>query len=529
MKKIFLLGLLILAFLNGCTSPGTETENIQITTPESTSTTQINATNTLLPESPTPTPSPTAAPPPKDFNAQNFEHFTGVVSYGSYLSQYFNKESSNVLTYTTDYSADGSTIAFGGCVYSCSTTLGGSIFLLLVDPALQQPAIEIPLESQRQIWDVDLNPDGSVLIFSNRGQVSRFDRSTGLSSLFYTPDDTNQAPFTAISPDGKTLVVVTESELTALNLADGSEIAHLSGTFWGQDSPFFNTQGNRLIVFSQKNERDVIVFNTTTWTEINRFSIARSGKAAISPDGKLVATLSDGDSSIKLYDIETSTVSDLTIEPYIYVSSLVFNPANDLLLVFGTPGSEVDIFEGVQIINLQTGKIVGSQTQYSNPGEIKFSADGTHFLRLSYYATDLVLWSLPTQVILSIEALVKDYFAAISSGDYQSATDMTLLDSYAQEEVVAAGLNPDDLPATFAALCKDDEVPCLPLKRIVRVMADFDRGWDYYAIVTLEQPDGSEIMFDDLTPFELLGIIQMEDESFKISTLHPGMRYPYQE
>lgn len=123
MQKIFLLSLMVLALLNGCTSPGTKTENIQITTPESTTTTQINATNTLLPESPTPTPSPTAAPLRKDFNAQNFDQFTGVVSYGSYLSQYFNKESYDVLTYTTDYSADGSTIAFGGCVYACSTTL----------------------------------------------------------------------------------------------------------------------------------------------------------------------------------------------------------------------------------------------------------------------------------------------------------------------------------------------------------------------------------------------------------------------
>jgi len=130
---------------------------------------------------------------------------------------------------------------------------------------------------------------------------------------------------------------------------------------------------------------------------------------------------------------------------------------------------------------------------------------------------------------LKIEALVKDYFTAISKGDFESAAAMTQLDSYARDEVVNDGLNPDDLTAVFESLCAVDEVPCLPLSRIVRVIADFDRGWDYYAIVTLQQPDGSEIMFDGITPYEMLGIIRLEDGSFKISTLHPGMRYPYKQ
>ena len=130
---------------------------------------------------------------------------------------------------------------------------------------------------------------------------------------------------------------------------------------------------------------------------------------------------------------------------------------------------------------------------------------------------------------MQIETLIQDYFEAVSSGDYSSAIGMTQLDTYAREELITQGLNPDDLVADFSSLCTEDEVPCLPLGRLVRVMADYDRGWDYYAIVTLEQPDGSEIMFDGISPYELLGVIRLEDGSFKISTLHPGMRYPYQE
>jgi WD40 repeat protein len=431
------------------------------------------------------------------------------------------------MTYAMDYSADGSTIALGGCIVNCSSYPGGRDFLLLLDPALVQPIIEIPVDTLRQIWDVDLNPDGSVLIFSIRGQVLRYDRVTGQTTSFYTPKDADQVPFDAISPDGKTLVIVTDTELLALNLADGSEISRISGTFWGQNSPFFNAQGNRFLVYSQETDRDAIVYDTATFTEITRFPVAGKGKAALSADGKLLATLSAEQSAVKLYDIEAGTQKELPITPYAEVTSLSFNPTDDLLLTFGSPVDEMNFFDGVQVIDLQNGKVIGSLTQEGNASGIKFSADGTSFLRLSFLASRLELWSLPTPDTLKIEALVKDYFAAISSGNFESAAALTQLDSYAQEEVVTDGLNPDDLPFVFESLCTLDEVPCLPLGRIVRVMADFDSGWDYYAIVTLQQADGSELLFDGITPYEMLGILRLEDGSFRISTLHPGMRYPY--
>jgi WD40 repeat protein len=466
---------------------------------------------------------------PLDFNAQNFNQFTGVISYGSALAKHFNKEMFEIYTYAQDYSADGSTIAIGGCIVNCSSYPGGKDFLLLIDTYLEQPILDISVDTLSQIWDVDLNPDGSTLIFSIRGKVLRYDRATGLTTEVYTPKNELQLPFDSISPDGRTLVIVTESELLVLNLLDGSEIIRLSGAFWGQNSPFFNAQGNHFTVYTQRSDRDVIVYDTDTWTELARLPLAGNGKATVSSDGKVIATLIENDSFVKLYNIESGNEKKITISPYTEVTSITFNPSNDLLLTFGNPGDMVDFYEGVQVINLQNGKVIGSLTQEVNPGRIKFSADGKSFLRLGFEATNMTLWSLPTPDIQKIEKLIQDYFAVISSGDYQSAADMTQLDSYAREEVVATGLNPDDLPETFTALCKEDEVPCLPLKRIVRVMADFDRGWDYYAIVTLEKPDGSEIMFDDYTPYELLGILQLDDGSFKISTLHPGMRYPYQE
>lgn len=528
-QKLF-LSFVVLIVLAGCASPANNTQAASASTSADTASLPA-ATATPIPPTPSPSPTPTATatPAPKDFNAQNFSRFTGVESYGSALAKYFKKESYDVLTYSTDYSADGSTIAIGGCIVACSSFSGGRDFLLLLDPALIQPIVEIPVDNLRQIWDVDLNADGSVLVFSIRGQVLRYDRATQVTSIMYTPKDDTQVPFNAISPDGKTLTIVTGSELLVLNLADGSEIVRLTGTFWGLNSPFFNAQGNRFSVYSQQTDRDAIVYDTATWQEIARFPIVGTGKAAISADGKLLATLSQNDTAVKLYDIAAGTEKDLPVTPYVEVASLVFNPANDLLLTFGDPGLNVDLNEGVQVIDLQSAKVIGSLTQESNPGRVKFSADGTSFLRLSSSATDLELWSLPNADTLKIEALVKDYFTAISNADYTSAAAMTQLDSYARDEVVSDGLNPDDLPAVFASLCTADEVPCLPLGRIVRVMADFDRGWDYYAIVTLQQPDGSEIMFDGITRYELLGIIRLEDGSFKISTLHPGMRYPYKQ
>ncbi len=529
MLKIFLLAFVILSLLAGCANPSIEKTTLLTPDTSIEKATLAPSTLTPIPATSTSTPAPTATPIPLDFNAQNFSRFTGVLSYGSALAKYFNKEVYKIYTYAQDYSADGSTIAVGGCIVNCSSYPGGRDYLLLLDTYLKEPVIDIPVDTLRQIWDVDLNPDGSVLVFSMRGQVLRYDKTTGQTTEVYTPKDTNQVPFNAISPDGKTLVIVTDTELLILNLMDGSQIAKIIGTFSGQNAPSFNLQGDRFVVYSQKTDRDAIVYDTSSWTEIARFPIRGTGKAAVSADGKLIATLSAEDTTVKLYDIESGIEKDLPITPYTEVASLTFNPSNDLLLTFGNPGDQVDYFEGVQVIDLKSGKVIGSLTQDSNPGRIKFSADGKTFLRLGFEATYMELWSLPTPEILKIETLIQDFFAAVSSGDYSSAADMTQLDVYARDEVVADGLNPDDLPATFEALCKEDEVPCLPLKRIVRVMADFDRGWDYYAIVTLQQPDGSEIMFDGITTYELLGIVITADGGFKISTLHPGMRYPYEQ
>lgn len=530
MRKFFFHSFIFMILLAGCTSPSGETStaltptNLAIIT-----NTQIPSTHTPLPPTPSPSPTLSPTPIPLDFNKQNFSRFTGVQSYGSVLAKYFKKESYDVLTYAMDYSTDGSTIAIGGCLVSCSTTLGGRVFLLMLDPSMVEPILEIPIETESQIWDVDLNPNASVLIYSVRGKVLRYDRATKILSDVNAPINNTQVPFNAISPDGKLLSIVTESSLLVHNLVDGSQVALLNGTFWGQNAPFFNALGNRFLVYSQQTDRDAIVYDTASWMEVARFPVAGTGKAALSSDGTLLAVLSKEESAVTLYDITTGTKKDMPITPYIEVTSLIFNPADDLLLTFGDPGQNVDLFEGVQVIDLQNAKVVGSLTQFSNPGFIKFSADGTTFLRLSYTATDIALWSLPNADTLKIESLVDEYFNAISIEDYQSAAAMTQLDSYARDEVVTYGLNPDDLPTVFATLCAVDEVPCLPLGRIVRVMADFDRGWDYYAIVTLQKPDGSEIMFDDITLYELLGIIRLEDGSFKISTLHPGMRYPYQE
>jgi WD40 repeat protein len=528
LRKKFVLSLVILILLTGCASPSGRTLTAPTTT-SSTTATIIPATHTPLPPTltPFPTPTVTAMPIPKDFNAQNFSQFTGVESYGSTLAKYFNKETFDVLTYAMDYSADGSTIAIGGCVVQCSNEMGGRYFLLLLDPSLVNPIQEIPLDNTSQIWDVDLNPDGSVLIYSMRDLVLRYDRTTGQTTEVYKPKGLRLMPSDAISPDGKTLVIVTDNELLALNMEDNSQIARISGTFYGFSSPFFNSQGNRFIVYSKQTDRDVIVYDTATWTELGRFPIVGTGKAAISADGKLLATLSQNDTAVKLYDLAAGTEKDLPIAPYVEVASLIFNPANDLLLTFGDPGPNVDLDEGVQVIGLQSAKVVGSLTQENNPGKIKFSADGTTFLRFGNDSTFLEQWSLPNADILKIETLIRDYFAAISKGDYQAAVTMTQLDSYSRDEMTKDGFNPDDLPAAFASLCAPDVVSCLPLGRIIRVMADFGRGWDYYAIVTLKQADGSEIMFDGITPYEMLGIIRLADGSFKVSTLHPGMRYPY--
>lgn len=526
MLKTPFLFFMILFLLAGCASPAGPTA-LPSESAANTSTIPPN-TNTPLADTPSPTPDPTAAPIPTDFNTQNFSQFTAVQSYGSMLGSYFNQETYNLPTYAMDYSADGSTIAISGCVYACAADLGGRVFIVLLDPQMKQPLLELPAEGLKQIWDIDLAPDGSFLFVSMRGKVLRYDLSTLQAEQIFTPADGTEAPFTGISPDGKTLAIVTKTQLLVLNLADGSEVAKISGQFYGLNSPFFNAQGNRFVVYTQQTDRDAVVFDTTTWTETARFPIPGTGAAAISSDGNLLAALSPTETAVKIYNLSAGTNQEVTVLPYAIVASLTFNPADDLLLTFGEPVDNEDFFEGVQVIDLQSGEVTGSLTQDSNPARIKFSADGTSFLRFNTSATDIALWSLPAPENLQVAALIEDYFSAIDNQDYQSAADMSALDEYAIEELTLKGLSADDLPAAFEALCAEDEVPCLPLGRLVRVMADFDRGWDYYALVTLQNPDGSEVLFDDISRYALVGVTIQPDDSYKISTLHPGMSFPYE-
>jgi hypothetical protein len=78
-------------------------------------------------------------------------------------------------------------------------------------------------------------------------------------------------------------------------------------------------------------------------------------------------------------------------------------------------------------------------------------------------------------------------------------------------------------------LCTKDEVPCLPLGRIALIGVDNSDPWAYYAMVTLRQPDGSEVSFDGLTSYEYMGVIKDAQGNLKIANLHPGMIYPLKQ
>lgn len=162
------------------------------------------------------------------------------------------------------------------------------------------------------------------------------------------------------------------------------------------------------------------------------------------------------------------------------------------------------------------------------PSSLHFSEDGKSFMFFDGFKYSISLWGPKTEEMVKIEEILRTYFEAIAQKDYQKAASLTELNSYAIDEIMADGLDPNNLPETFAALCEEDSVPCLPLGEIVAIYADQLDEWDFMAYLTLIQPDGSEVLFDDITRYERIWVAKDGQGGFIITDLHPGMRYPYE-
>jgi WD40 repeat protein len=406
--------------------------------------------------------------------------------------------------------------------------MGGYSFLILLDDDLQEAPIAIPIEPVQKTFDVDFTPDGEILYYSVYGKVMAYNVPSNSIQTAWTNPAGQSAPFNNISPDGKYLAIYANTQFAILDLATLKEVFHIpNATVRSRQTPAFNEQSNRLTVFADELHK-IIVYEIPTWLVISEIALTAPGTAAISPDGKTAALSTLENPEIKLIDLESQTELWSMKPAFEPLTMMKFNPDGSLLFISGMADETADMEENTWYLDTSSGENLGGLLTMDPPNSLLFSEDGISFLFFDGSKYSISLWGAKTEEMVKIEEILRTYFEAINQKDYSMAASLTELNSYAMDEVITAGLDPTDLPGTFATLCQEDSVPCLPLGKIVAIYADVSEEWDYVAYLTLVNPDGSEVLFDDITRYERIWLAKDGQGSFIITDLHPGMRYPYQ-
>ena len=477
----------------------------------------LEETSTMIPVTATPTEIPKA-----------IDEFYKTTDFSGMLRTYFGADFDNMDISAADYNAQNGIVALTGCISVCSDVMGGYSFLVLLNDDPQKAPIAIPIELYQKTFDVDFTPDGELLFYSVYGKVMAYDVSSNSTKTAWTNPMGQTAPFNNISPDGKYLAIYANTQFSILDLASLKEVLHIpNATVRSRQTPVFNEQSNRLTVFADELHK-ITVYDIPTWQVISEITLTDPGTAAISPDGKTAAISTLGNPEIKLIDLE-SQMELWTMKPaFEPLSMMKINPDGSLLFISGMADETADMEENTWFLDTSSGENKGGLLTMDPPSSLHFSEDGKSLMFFDGSKYSISHWGPKTEEMVKIEEILRKYFEAINQKDYAMAASLTELNSYAMDEVKAVGLDPNDLAGTFATLCKEDSVPCLPLGQIVAIYADVTEEWDFMAYVTLIQPDGSEVLFDDITRYERIWVAKDGQGGFIITDLHPGMRYPYE-
>ena len=455
--------------------------------------------------------------------------FSGVQDYTPAFMSFLGDNFNNTNIHAVDYRSDLKLLAVAGCIFECSEVMGGGGFLILLDEDQLKPLRSIPIDKTRKIFDVDIAPSGKSLIYSFYGQILEYDIAADSTRVFWKNPINDSAPFSFYSPDGKYLAVSASKQIFILDASTGQQVSQILNSFIGSSwSSVFNQQGNRLTIFSGEDRSQAVIYEVGTWQVLSKIPTPKPSVVAVSPDGKLAAVSIAENPEIKLIDLQ-SGVEQWVLQPqYEKLVMMRFNPSGSLLIASGRPQDDADMYDVFWMIDAKTGRDLGRLLDIDYPGLLQFSADGESFVAFSGSMYSLRKWGPKTDELKAAEALLREYFGALAGGDYQKAAGLSSLDAYSVEDVKNAGLDPKDLPAAFEALCAQDEVPCLPLGRVAYIGMDRGEPWNYMALVTLALPDGTEHRFDDISPYEYIGIVKNAQGQLRVASLHPGMRYPFE-
>jgi RNA polymerase sigma factor (sigma-70 family) len=154
-----------------------------------------------------------------------------------------------------------------------------------------------------QIFDVAFSGHGKIVAAADGGGVTLWDAATG--EWIHDPGHTYYVGALAFTPDGKTLLTGSGYNDRFLRLWDpftGRPRGKWTGHEWGILAVLVTADGKRVISTSQ--DGTIRLWDFVTGKEIGRIGEGKrtAWDAALSPDGKLLATASQG---IQLWDFAT--------------------------------------------------------------------------------------------------------------------------------------------------------------------------------------------------------------------------------
>lgn len=382
---------------SSCTS---QTQHLSVATPQITPTIST-ATPTTAPPSPIPTLQPT--PVPRDnISPKNLKQVRLLHQYWLAVATAAGLDPYEMDISAVASSPDGHLIAVGGCSKPLEADLrsgnvscdgkdpqntGGVPFLLILDANTENVIATIPENTvDTTVADLAFTPDGKKLIYAiYPTKFAVWDiASNQIESTLW--DEENSAPGIAVSPDGRWIALKTTDRVNIWDVANGKFVTQIPAFF----RPQFSADSQKILV---NNDKQFIVYQTGTWTELLRFDMPCDCIYAVSPNLSMLATSERAPAEkapIVIWDTSTGVQIQSLQSDHGTTTFLAFTPDGQMLWRASDRGA-LTAWDTAEWTFL--GENIGGVTPIFHLSSFEFVGDGRHYLISSDLL--LALYGLP--------------------------------------------------------------------------------------------------------------------------------------